>query len=125
MVAGAAVQKLMTQLEKEQEVLMNVADMCIQTYVAESILLRTQKLASLKGADSIREQIEMMKVFIYDASRIINDAATEALLSFSEGDEQRLMLMGLRRFTKVEPFNVKESRRTVAAKLIKENKYSF
>jgi alkylation response protein AidB-like acyl-CoA dehydrogenase len=125
MVAGAAVQKLATELSKEQEILMNVADMIIQTYVAESTLLRTEKLASIKGEAAVVEQIEMMKIFTYEASEIISHSGKEALISFVEGDELKMMLMGLRRFTKTEHFNVKESRRIVAAKVIEANKYCF
>ena len=118
LVAGAAVQKLAMQLQKEQEILMNVADMAIQIYCAESVLLRTEKLASMKGADAILVEQEMMKCFIYSAAEKISAAGKEALISFGEGDELKMMLMGLRRFTKVEPFNIKESRRVVAAKFI-------
>jgi alkylation response protein AidB-like acyl-CoA dehydrogenase len=125
MIAGSAVQKLMAELSKEQEILMNVADMIIQTYVAESTLLRTEKLASIKGEAAVTEQIEMMKVFTYEASEIISHCGKEALISFAEGDELKMMLMGLRRFTKTEPFNVKESRRIVAAKVIAANRYCF
>ncbi|MDZ4822290.1 MAG: acyl-CoA dehydrogenase family protein [Flavobacteriales bacterium] len=125
MVAGAAVQKLMMTLDKEQEILMNVADMIIQTYITESTLLRTEKLVTLRGADKCKEQIEMMKVFFYDASEIIGRAGREALYGFAEGDEQRMMLMGIKRFTKMEIFNVKETRRVIAAKLIVENAYCY
>jgi alkylation response protein AidB-like acyl-CoA dehydrogenase len=118
LVAGAAVQKLAMQLQKEQEILMNVADMAIQIYGAESVLLRTEKLASMKGADATLVEQEMMKCFIYSAAEKISAAGKEALISFGEGDELKMMLMGLRRFTKVEPFNIKESRRVVAAKYI-------
>jgi alkylation response protein AidB-like acyl-CoA dehydrogenase len=118
LVAGAAVQKLAMQLQKEQEILMNVADMAIQIYGAESVLLRTEKLASIKGVDSTLVEQEMMKCFIYSAAEKISAAGKEALISFGEGDELKMMLMGLRRFTKVEPFNIKESRRVVAAKFI-------
>lgn len=125
MVAGAAVQKLMMQLEKEQEVLMNIADMAIQTYTAESLLLRVEKLTAMRGESSTQLQQQIMKVFVYDASEIIAAKAKEALLSFAEGDELRMMLMGLRRFTKMEPFNVKESRRAIAASVIESNAYTF
>jgi alkylation response protein AidB-like acyl-CoA dehydrogenase len=118
LVAGAAVQKLAMQLQKEQEILMNVADMAIQIYGAESVLLRTEKLASMKGADATLVEQEMMKCFIYSAAEKISAAGKEALISFGEGDELKMMLMGLRRFTKVEPFNIKESRRVVAAQFI-------
>jgi alkylation response protein AidB-like acyl-CoA dehydrogenase len=125
MVAGAAVQKLMAQLSKEQEVLMNIADILIDTYLAESMLLRVEKLAGVRGEESVANQLDMLRVFINDASDRINLAGKEAINSFAEGDEQRMMLMGLKRFTKTQPFNTKEARRRVAAKLIEENKYCF
>jgi alkylation response protein AidB-like acyl-CoA dehydrogenase len=125
MVAGAAVQKLMTQLDKEQEVLINIADMAIQTYAAESMLLRVEKLSAMRGEAGTQLQQHMMKVCVYNAAEIIASRAKEALLSFAEGDELRMMLMGLRRFTKMEPFNVKESRRAIAASVIESNAYTF
>jgi hypothetical protein len=125
MVAGAAVQKLMTQLAKEQEVLMNVADMIIETYVCESVLLRVEKLIEMKGEASCKEQIDMMKVYINDAADRVHKSGKEAINSFADGDEQRGMLMGMKRFTKTDPINTTELRRNVAAKLIVENKYCF
>lgn len=125
MVAGAAAQKLMMELAKEQEVLMNIADMLIDLYLSESIQLRVEKLHGIKGAAVCTEQMEMMRVFISDAADRINKNGKDAICSFADGDEQRMMLMGLKRFTKIEPFNIKEARRKVAAKLISENKYCF
>jgi alkylation response protein AidB-like acyl-CoA dehydrogenase len=125
MVAGAAVQKLMMQLSKEQEILMNVADMLIDLYQAESMLLRVEKLASQRGEEAIAHHLDMLRVFINDAADRINLSGKEAINSFAEGDEQRMMLMGLKRFTKMQPYNTKEARRRVAAKLIEENKYCF
>lgn len=125
MVAGSAVQKLMMELAKEQEVLMNVADMLIDLYVAESIQLRVEKLASINGEAACAEQIDMMRVFLYDASDRINKAGKDAITSYTSGDEQRMLMMGLKRFTKVDPVNVKESRRRIAAKLLAENKYCY
>ena len=125
LVAGAAVQKLMMELAKEQEVLMNIADMMIELYVCESIQLRVEKLVGIRGEEACKEQLEMMRVYINDASDRIIKSGKDAITSFAEGDEQRMILMGLKRFTKVAPLNVKESRRTIAAKLITENKYSF
>lgn len=123
LVAGAAVQKLMMQLEKEQEVLMHVADMIIATYTAESMLLRVEKL-SRQGVNTELHE-EMLKVHCYDSAENISAAGKEALLAFGTGDELRMMLMGLRRFTKTEPFNVKDARRKVAAKVIEENRYGL
>jgi alkylation response protein AidB-like acyl-CoA dehydrogenase len=125
MVAGAAAQKLMMELSKEQEVLINIADMMIDLYVSESVLLRAEKLSSLKGENNCKEQIEIMRVYLNDAADRINKNGKEAINSFAEGDELRMMLMGLKRFTKTEPFNAKEARRMVAAKLISENKYCY
>jgi alkylation response protein AidB-like acyl-CoA dehydrogenase len=124
-VAGAAVQKFMLQLSKEQEIIMNISDMIIDTFAAESILLRTQKLGGLKGQGSISGQIEMMKVFINDAADRINLSGKTAINSFAEGDEQRMLLMGLKRFTKTNPVNTKEARRNISKQLIEANKYCF
>ncbi len=125
MTAGSAAQKLMMELAKEQEVLMNIADMLIDLYVSESVLLRVEKLVGMRGEAACAEQIDIMRVYINDASDRINKNGKEAINSFSAGDEQRMMLMGLKRFTKTEPFNAKDARRRVAAKLISENKYCY
>ncbi|MBS1762129.1 MAG: acyl-CoA dehydrogenase family protein [Bacteroidetes bacterium] len=125
MVAGAAVQKLMMTLSKEQEILMNIADMAIQTFVAESMLLRVQRGVEKSGEENNKVQMAMLHVFLNDAVDRIAKAGKEGINSFAEGDEQRMMLLGLKRFTKMEPFNSKEARRIVAAKLIEEEKYPF
>jgi len=125
MVAGSAAQKLITQLAKEQEILMNIADMMIDVYVGESLLLRVEKLAGIKGEEACSVHLDILRTWIIDASDRINKAGKEAINGFTEGDEQRMMLMGLKRFTKVAPYNTKESRRRVAAKLIEEKKYCF
>lgn len=125
MVAGSAVQKLMATLAKEQEVLMNNADMVIDTYLAESIMLRVEKLVAMKGEEACGAQIEMVKAFFYEASHRINKSATDALNSFAEGDELKMMLMGLKRFTKHEPLNIKSCYQKIALKVIDENEYCF
>lgn len=125
LVAGAAVQKLMTKLTKEQEVVMNIADMIIETYVAESALLRVEKLVSMKGEAACEAQINMMRCYVNSACDNIWISSKEAVNSFAEGDELRMMLMGLKRFTKQEPFNAKAARQIIAQKLIEENKYCF
>jgi hypothetical protein len=125
MVAGAAVQKLMMQLDKEQEVLMNIADMAIEIFHVESTLLRVLKLAGQKGEAAVSLQTDMMRTYLYDAADRINKSGKDALNSFADGDDLRMMHIGLKRFTKVEPFNTKEARRRVAAKLLEENKYCF
>ncbi|CAM4136112.1 Acyl-CoA dehydrogenase [Pedobacter westerhofensis] len=125
MVAGAAVQKLMLSLSKEQEILMNIADMASYVYVAESVLLRTEKLVNLKGAEACEGQLNMMRIYLVEAVDASQKAGKEALWAFAEGDEQRMMLVGLKRFTKMEPFNVKNARQQVAQQLIAANKYCF
>ncbi len=125
MVAGSAAQKLAMTLAKEQEILMNIADMATMTYTAESLLLRAEKFANMKGEEAATTHINMMKAFVYDAAEDIGRSGREALVSFGEGDELRMMLMGIKRFTKTEPVNIKEIRRSVAAKVIEANKYPF
>jgi alkylation response protein AidB-like acyl-CoA dehydrogenase len=125
MVAGAAVQKLMMSLDKEQEILMNIADMSIETFHAESALLRLIKLADRNGDAATAVQADIVKTYIYDAADKINKAGKDALNSFADGDELRMMHIGLKRFTKTEPFNSKDARRRIAAKMIADNKYAF
>lgn len=104
---------------------MNIADMMIDVYIGESLQLRVEKMVSLRGEAACAEAIDILRVWLYDASDRINKAGKDAIGSFSEGDEQRLLLMGLKRFTKTSPLNVKEARRRIAAKLLSENKYCF
>lgn len=124
MVAGAAVQKFMAKLSDEQEILMNLADMMIEGYVAESVLLRVEKLISKNGKD-LSIQKEMVMIYLHRAVEIVASAGRQAITSFAEGDEQRLMLMGLKRFTKVEPYNLKVARRKVADYVIEKGEYPF
>ncbi len=125
MVAGAAVQKLMMQLDKEQEILMNIADMSIETFNAESALLRVMKLADAKGEAAVSLQTDIMRCYMYDAADRINKAGKDALNSFAEGDELRMMHIGLKRFTKLDPFNSKDARRRVSDRLVADNGYQF
>jgi hypothetical protein len=123
MTAGAAVQRLMTKLENEQELLMHIADMAIDTFVAESALLRAWKLADQRGAAAVGFELDIMRTNLYDAADRINKSGKDAINAFAEGDEQRMMLLGLKRFTRVDPFNSKEARRRIAGTLINDNKY--
>lgn len=125
MAAGAAVQKLMVKIEGEQEVLMNLSDMAIETFNAESVLLRVMKMTEQRGEAATQLYQDMMRTYLYDAADRINKAGKDAINSFSDGDEQRMILMGLKRFTKAEPFNTKDARRRVADKMIADGKYSF
>ncbi len=125
MVAGAAVQKFMMKLSDEQEILMNLADMMIEGYVAESTLLRVEKLISQRGEKACEIQKEMALIYLHEAMEKAASAGKAAITSFAEGDELRLMLMGLKRFTKIDPYNLKEARRKVANYAIEKGEYPF
>ncbi len=125
MVAGSAVQKLMQTMAKEQEVLMNIADMSIETYLAESTLLRVQQMIDTKGEAASKAQIAIAKTLVYDTADRMNKYGKDAINSFAEGDELRVMLMGLKRFTKSATFNPKEARQLIANKIIDANEYCF
>ncbi|MBZ4033436.1 acyl-CoA dehydrogenase family protein [Flavobacterium sp. 17A] len=126
MVAGSAVQKYGPDLDSHQQLLMAAADILIEIYMAESTILRTEKLAKSQGEDKVQEQIAMAKLYLYKAVDIVNLRGKEGIASFSEGDEQRMMLMGLKRFTKYTNLpNVVALREKIAEKLVAENTYCF
>ena len=125
MVAGAAAQKYMQALENEQEIMMALADMLIQTYIAESTLLRVEKLAGVKGREAMAEQIDIVRVLVHDAADKVHTSGKEAINAMAEGDMQRMMLMGLKRFAKAEPLNTVAARRRIAAKMIAANAYPY
>ena len=126
MVAGGAVQKFGPDLEGHQQLLMAAADMLIEIYMAESTLLRTEKIAKNNGEDKVQEQIAMAKLYLYKAVDIINLRGKESIISFAEGDEQRMMLMGLRRFTKYTNMpNIVALREVITSKLVDKNEYCF
>ncbi|MDN3593832.1 acyl-CoA dehydrogenase family protein [Zunongwangia endophytica] len=126
MVAGSAVQKFGPQLEEHQQLLLAASDILIEVYMAESAILRTEKNAKRSGEESQKEQIAMAQLYLYNAAEKINAKAKEGIISFAEGDELRMMLMGLKRFTKYDNFpNVVKLRTQIADKLIAENKYCF
>jgi alkylation response protein AidB-like acyl-CoA dehydrogenase len=125
MVAGSAVQKFMMKLSDEQEVLMNLADILIEIYAAESTLLRVEKLISRKGEAACKIEKEMAIVYLHHAVEKAASAGKQAIYAFAEGDELRLMLLGLKRFTKLEPYNLKEARRKIADYVIEKGAYPF
>jgi alkylation response protein AidB-like acyl-CoA dehydrogenase len=126
MVAGGAVQKYGPDLDEHQQLLMVAADMLIEIYMAESTILRTEKTAKKVGADKVQEQIAMAKLYLYKAVDIINLKGKEGIISFAEGDEQRMMLMGLRRFTKYTNMpNIVGLREVITSKLVEKNEYCF
>jgi alkylation response protein AidB-like acyl-CoA dehydrogenase len=125
MASGAAVQKLMMKIENEQEILMNISDMAIETFNAESVLLRVMKMVEEKGEASSQVYLDMMRTYLYDAADRVNKSGKDAINAFSDGDEQKMILIGLKRFTKAEPFNTKDARRRIADQMIAAGKYCF
>ena len=126
MVAGAAVQKFGPDLEQHQQLMMAASNILIEIYMAESGILRAEKNAKRFGADSQKEQIAMAQLYLYNAVEITIKNAKEGIVSFAEGDEQRMMLMGLKRFTKYTNMpNVVDLRNRIAEKVKSENQYCF
>jgi len=126
LVAGGAIQKFGPELEEHQQLLNAASNILIEVYMAESAILRTEKNAKRFGEDSQKEQIAMSKLYLYNAVDIVIKNAKEGIVSFAEGDEQRMMLMGLKRFTKYENYpNVIDLRNIIAEKIKAENKYCF
>lgn len=123
MIAGAAVQKFMTNLKDEQEILMHLADMLIEGYAAESALLRTEKIVSMRGEEKSGIYIDLARIYLHSAIEKSAWAGKQAIFAFAQGDEERMMLMGLKRFMKTEPFNLKEARRRVADRMLQANDY--
>ncbi|MDG2313825.1 MAG: acyl-CoA dehydrogenase family protein [Flavobacteriaceae bacterium] len=126
MIAGAGVKKYGDQLEQHQQLLMCVADIMIEVYMAESCVLRTEKNIDRMGAESQAHQIAMTQLYLFDAVELISKRGKEAIISSSEGDEQKMMLMGLKRYTKYSEFpNIVALRNQVAEKIAEENQYCF
>jgi alkylation response protein AidB-like acyl-CoA dehydrogenase len=129
MTAGGAVKLQMEgklDLRNEQEILMNVADMMIDTFNCESALLRAHKLLDMSGRPLNQEVYDaIIKVQFADATARIGKWATDAIASFTEGDLLKTFLMGVKRFTKYPPVNVKNERRKIAAALIEKNDFCF
>jgi alkylation response protein AidB-like acyl-CoA dehydrogenase len=126
MVAGAALQKYGEKIDSQQQLMLAASDIMIQIYLAESAILRAEKMAKKDGEDQVKEQIAMAKLNLFHAIDVIETAGKHSIISFSTGDEQRMMLMGLKRYIKyVNMPNIIELRHTIAEKVIKENKYCF
>ncbi len=126
MVAGSAIQKFGPELEKHQQLMMAASNILIEVYMAESAILRTEKNAKRFGEESQATQIAMARLNLYNAVDIILKNGKEAIVSFAEGDEQRMMLMGLKRFTKyTNNPNVVALRTQIANKVAADNGYTF
>ncbi len=124
-IAGAAVQKLMEKLKDEQEIIMNVTDMMIEVFACESAYLRTMKLSKSKSESELQPYVNMTKVYISDAVERINLYGKHAIAAFAKGDDLKMLMLGLKRFTKQEPVNTTKLRREIADKLIEADKYCF
>jgi alkylation response protein AidB-like acyl-CoA dehydrogenase len=125
MIAGSAVQKLMAKLKDEQEIIMNVTDMMIEVFACESAYLRTMKLSKIKKSEELQPYIDMTKVYINEAIEKVNLYGKHAISAFAEGDELKMLLLGLKRFTKLEAVNTVKLRRSVADKLIEADQFCF
>ena len=126
MVAGGAVQKYGPQLEEHQQLLIAAADILIEIYMAESTILRTEKNVKRTSQEDQSAQIAMAKLYLYHAVDIITQKGKESIISFAEGDEQRMMLMGLKRFTKYTNYpDIVDLRIEIAEKVKEENSYCF
>jgi alkylation response protein AidB-like acyl-CoA dehydrogenase len=126
MVAGSAVQKYGPELEKHQQLMLAASDILIEVYMAESTILRTEKNAKRFGEEAQATQIAMSKLYLFNATETIINKGKEAIVSFAEGDEQRMMLMGLKRFTKYTNYpNVVALRTQIADKVAADNGYTF
>ena len=125
MTAGMAVQKFMQKLADEQEVIMSLTDMLIEVYTSESAILRTQKLATMKSEAELQPYVDMTRVYVSDAMERINVYGKHAIASFAEGDELKLLTLGLKRFTKFDLVNTTKLRRNIADRMIEANGYCF
>jgi alkylation response protein AidB-like acyl-CoA dehydrogenase len=126
MVAGSAVQKYGAELENHQQLMLAASDILIEVYMAESTILRTEKNVNRFGEAAQATQIAMSKLYLYSATETVIQKGKEAIISSAEGDEQRMMLMGLKRFTKyTNNPNVVALRTQIADKVAADNGYTF
>ena len=125
MVAGYAAQKYMQALAEEQEILMAIADMLLDTYVVESMLLRVEKLSRQRGESAIADELAMLRVYLLESQERAAAASRRAILHASAGDEQRVLLMGLKRLTKPIEIDAIALRRQIAKTLIEANRYPY
>ncbi len=125
MTAGMAVQKFMQKLADEQEMIMNLTDMLIEVFTSESAILRTQKLATMKSEAELQPYIDMTQTYVSDSLERINLYGKHAISSFAEGDELKLLTLGLKRFAKFDLINTAKLRRNIANRMIEANGYCF
>jgi hypothetical protein len=124
-VAGATAQELMAKLQDEQEVLMNLADILAEIYVCESSILATEKAIAVRGEDACQAELRMTKVYVNDAIERCSTHAKNAVSAWADGDTKRMLMLGIKRYTKHDFLNTKELRRAIAAELLAANEYCF
>ncbi|MCS6822342.1 MAG: acyl-CoA dehydrogenase family protein [Microscillaceae bacterium] len=125
MTAGAAVQKFTTNLQNEQEVMLNLADMLIQVYTLESAILRLEKLASIRGQASVAIQADMVRSFLLEAADTVYISGKNAINAFAEGEMHKALMGSLRKLSRTEAYNAKEARRRIADFILEQGKYPF
>lgn len=125
MVAGKAAETFGPKLNDEQEILMHIADILIAVYAAESTVLRTEKLMARYGDGGSQLYVDMARLYLHEAVQLVKDRGDEAVACFTSGDELKVMLMGMKRFTKMNPVNTRDLRRAIADKMIAENKFPY
>jgi alkylation response protein AidB-like acyl-CoA dehydrogenase len=126
MIAGKLVETFGIELEQQQQIIMATSDIMIEIYMAESTILKVEKLVSKSSEKDFEAQISMAKLNLYNAIEKINKCGKEAIISFTTKDEQKMLLMGLKRFTKYTNYpNVIALRKKIAKKIIEENGYCF
>tara|TARA_B110000014_G_C19564927_1_gene301292 strand:- start:2 stop:523 length:522 start_codon:yes stop_codon:yes gene_type:complete len=118
-VAGKTIETYGLEIEKEQEIMMKLADICIQIYTAESCILRTEKIKNKEV------YINLTQTYMFQSIKKCQNAAEEIILSFKNLDDKKLLLLSTKRFTKGYLINIKETRRKIAKRLIEENQYCF
>lgn len=111
------------KLAREQEVMNNISEMIMQTYVAESLALRVEKLEGMKGASGLHR--DMLDVYVYDAADLVRKSAMDAVNSFATAEQSEKLCTAIEALTQVAGVNVKEARRRIADKLIEDNAYKF
>jgi len=125
MTLGTAAQKYMMGLSDQQEILMSVADIVMDTFAMESAILRARKMAAVQGDEAVALQLDMTRVFCNDGVERIEADAKNTLAAMAEGDELRTLLAALRRFTKMTPMNTVAARQRIANAMIEANRYLY
>ncbi|WP_152655133.1 acyl-CoA dehydrogenase family protein [Oceanobacillus sp. CFH 90083] len=121
--AGLAAQKYGKKLDREQEILVRLADMTAEVFNMESAILRTEKAISKAGLEKAQQKLLYTEVYVQEAFNRMEAAAKEILITAEEGDTLRVMLSSLRKLTRYTPINVVKKKREIAAKIIEEEKY--